>query len=132
MRKVVMFAIALIAVSAAAAERGYQFTLTPDPHGLKLTDGEGTHWKWVSIGCPTSKPDCEWVVNDRSAGGRGLPDMDLGFVLKDPRTAQMRCLRPACGVRWSLDDGEPARKRMTSEETTLIPMNARVAVSFDE
>ncbi len=78
----------LVCLSASAADRGYQFRVTRDPHGIKLTEGEGTHWKWVMIGCPTAKPDCEFTINDRGSGRPG--NSDLGFILKDETTVQVR------------------------------------------
>ncbi|HEY8134013.1 MAG TPA: hypothetical protein VII12_19210 [Thermoanaerobaculia bacterium] len=127
MRRLIPLAL-LVCLSASAADRGYQFRVTRDPHGIKLTEGQGTHWKWVMIGCPTAKPDCEFTINDRGSGRPG--NSDLGFVLKDENTVQMRCVRPGCAVKYALDDQDWQTKQMSNEETILIPMNARVAAVF--
>ena len=99
MKRFLTVLLLLCATSVFASDNSYRFRAAWANDHYEFTDGDGTHWKWLKLGCPKN---VECSIRIDSHGGVGRPEQpaDLRVARVNDHTLRVECQRESgCAMR---------------------------------
>jgi hypothetical protein len=106
MKRLLMVLLLLSATSAFASDNSYRFRAAWTDDHFEFTDGDGTHWKWLKLGCPKNV-ECSIRINSHGGAGRPEQPADLLIARGDEHSLKVECLRESgCEMRIGSGDNQ--------------------------
>jgi hypothetical protein len=119
MKRLLPALLLLTATSILASDDSYRFRAAWIDDHYELTEGDGTHWKWLTLGCPQNVP-CSIRINSHGGVGSDHPaDLGLGHV--GDHAVSVECQRETgCALRIGSGQNE-IEKNLAPNESTDVP-----------